>query len=187
MSVPQLAVLLAASACFASYFWGLLRFFRDPGGSRRDTALVKAATTLAVIAHVAAMLFAFDYAAWRFWPAMALYAFSLALFWWAIAVNLARPLSIAFSHDRPEHLVTDGPYAHVRNPLYVSYVLCWIAGMLATGQWPLGPTVVVLGWLYHRAALAEEAKFAASPLAASYAAYASRTGRYLPRWPQRAG
>ena len=181
MTMPQLAVLLAASACFASYAWGLARFFRDPGGSSREIALIKAATSLAVVAHIGTMAFAYDHAAWRFVPALALYAASLALFWWAIAVNLARPLSIAFSQDRPEHLVTAGPYAVMRNPLYVSYALCWIAGVLATGQWMLGLSVVVMGWIYHRAALAEEAKFAASPLAAPYAAYAARTGRYLPR------
>jgi protein-S-isoprenylcysteine O-methyltransferase Ste14 len=185
MTVPQLAALLAASACFASYAWGLVRFFREPGGAARDIWLVKAATALAVVAHIAAILLAFDLALWRFLPAMALYAVSLALYWWSIAVNLRRPLSIAFSGDRPEHLVTAGPYALIRNPLYLSYELCWIAGVLATGQWWLALSVVAMGWIYHRAALAEEAKFAASPLADAYAAYAARTGRYLPRLPGR--
>jgi protein-S-isoprenylcysteine O-methyltransferase Ste14 len=186
MTVPQLAVLLAASACFASYFWGLLRFFRHPGGSRRDIGLIKVATALAVVAHLAAILLAFDLAWWRFTAAIALYTVSLALFWWAIAVNLERPLSIAFSDDRPAHLMTTGPYALTRNPLYVSYMLCWIAGVLATGQWWLAITVLALGWIYHRAALAEEAKFTASPLAGAYAVYAARTGRYLPRLSGRA-
>jgi protein-S-isoprenylcysteine O-methyltransferase Ste14 len=43
-----------------------------------------------------------------------------------------------------------------------------------------------MGWIYRRAAVAEEAKFAASPLAEAYQRYAAATGRFLPRlWPRR--
>lgn len=180
MTVPQLAVLSAAAACFASYGWGLARFFADPGGGP-GTGTVKWATAAAVAAHIAAILFFYDHGALRFAAALAIYALSLSLFWWAIAANRARPLTLAFSPDAPLHLVTAGPYAFIRHPLYVSYALCWIAGTAATGQVLLVPTVLVMGWLYHRAAVKEEGKFAASPLAGEYALYARRTGRYMPR------
>jgi protein-S-isoprenylcysteine O-methyltransferase Ste14 len=180
MTVPQLAVLAAATACFASHLWGLVRFFRQPGGGEGDILLTKAATAFCVLAHFAAILFFYRHGAWRFAAALALYAFSLALFWWCIGVNRGRPLSLAFSADPPRHLVAAGPYALVRHPFYASYLLCWAAGALAAGEPLLIATVLGMGWLYHRAALAEEAKFAASPLAGEYARYAARTKRYVP-------
>ena len=180
MTVPQLAALSAASLCFASYGWGLLRFFAEPGGAP-GTGLVKATTAACIAAHIGALAVFYRHGDARFAAAMALYGLSLWLFWWAVAVNRARPLSLAFSTDAPEHLVTAGPYAHIRHPLYVSYMLCWIAGVLASGWSALLITVLAMGWLYRRAALAEEAKFAASPLASDYARYAARAGRYLPR------
>jgi protein-S-isoprenylcysteine O-methyltransferase Ste14 len=179
MTVPQFAVLAAATTCFASYLWGLARFFRQPGGNR-DVALIKAATALSVLAQYAAILFFYRHGAWRFALGLAFYALSLALFWWCVAVNRAQPLSLAFSPDPPRHLVVAGPYAYVRHPFYASYLLCWIAGTLAAGEPLLIATVLGTGWLYHRAALAEEAKFAASPLAGEYARYARRTRRYVP-------
>lgn len=184
MTVPQLAVLLGAASCFASYGWGLARFFTSPSTERR-TFLVKLGTTLSVIVHIAAIVWFYRHGDARFAAAMAIYALSLWLFWWAVAVNRRRPLSIAYSLDAPQHLMVDGPYALVRHPLYVSYELCWVAGVVATGQWALLATVLGMGWLYHDAARAEEAKFARSGLAGDYARYAARTGRYFPRLPRR--
>jgi protein-S-isoprenylcysteine O-methyltransferase Ste14 len=181
MTVPQLAVLSAATACFVSYGWGLLRFFADPGGGR-GTGTVKGATAASVAAHVAAILFFYEQEAYSLAVSLLLYALSLAMFWWAIAANHSRPLTIAFSPDAPLHLVTAGPYAYIRHPLYVSYMLCWIAGALATGQALLVFTVLLMGALYHRAAAEEERKFAQSALHAEYALYAQRTGRYFPKF-----
>ena len=57
---------------------------------------------------------------------------------------------------------------------------------LASGGGLAAATVAVMGWIYRRAAVAEEAKFAASPLAEAYQRYAAATGRFLPRlWPRR--
>lgn len=186
MTVPQLVALLAACACFASHAWGLARFFWIPAGpGGRGSRIIERATALTMLVHVAALVWSFDYAAWRFGAAMALYALSLAIFWWCVRVNRAQPLSLAFSTDRPGHIVTAGPYARVRHPFYLSYILCWLAGALATGQWWLGLTVLGMAWIYQRAATAEEAKFAASALAEDYRRYAGRAGRFLPRLRRR--
>lgn len=186
MTVAQLAALLAASACFASYGWGLARFFRTPSQDARGHRLITAATAASVLAHYVALAFFYRQGDARFAAAMALYAVSLLLFWWCVAVNRTRPLSLAFSTDRPHHLMAEGPYAVIRHPFYLSYMLCWIAGTLASGCWPLAATIAIMGWIYRRAAVAEEAKFAASPLAEAYRRYAAATGRFLPRlWPRR--
>ncbi|MCC7049838.1 MAG: isoprenylcysteine carboxylmethyltransferase family protein [Alphaproteobacteria bacterium] len=186
MTVAQLAALLAASACFTSYGWGLARFFRTPSKDARGHRLITWATAASVLAHYLALAFFYRGSGARFAAAMALYAVSLLLFWWCVAVNRAQPLSLAFSTDRPHHLITAGPYAVIRHPFYLSYMLCWIAGMVASGRWILAVTVAVMGWIYRRAAIAEEAKFAASPLAEAYRLYAAATGRFLPcLWSRR--
>ena len=180
MNVPQLAALAAATACFASYGWGLARFFRMPGGRNSGHLVIAGATGASIFLHVLALTRFYRHGDARFAAAMALYAVALVVFWWCVGVNRARPCSLAFSGDAPGHIVTSGPYALVRHPFYSSYDLCWVAGLLATGWWPLAGTVVVMQVIYHRAALAEEAKFAASPLGREYAHYAARTGRFLP-------
>ena len=76
----------------------------------------------------------------------------------------------------------------VRHPFYLSYLLCWTAGVLATGRAALAATVAFMGWIYWRAAVKEEAKFAASPLGAEYRRYAARAGRFVPTpWRRRDG
>jgi protein-S-isoprenylcysteine O-methyltransferase Ste14 len=187
MTVPQLAVLLAACACFASYAWGLARFFRRAAADSSNYRLITWATAASVIAQASTILLFYRHGSLRFAGAMALYAVALGMFWWCIRVNRARPLSLAFSTDAPDHLVVAGPYAAVRHPFYVSYLLCWVAGVVATRCLPLLATVALMAWVYHRAALQEEAKFAASPLAEAYARYAATTGRYLPRIAPRRG
>ncbi len=181
MTVPQLLALLAAGSCFASYAWGLKRFFWIPDGAQgRDSRIIERATAVSILVHSVALIWFFDVQPWRYGVAMLLYAVSLAMFWWCVRINRAQPLSLAFSNDRPGHIVTRGPYAWVRHPFYLSYLLCWIAGVLATGQWALLLTVAVMGWIYWSAAVREEAKFAASPLADEYRRYARRAGRFLP-------
>jgi protein-S-isoprenylcysteine O-methyltransferase Ste14 len=90
-----------------------------------------------------------------------------------------------FSGDVPQHLVERGPYRRVRNPFYVSYFLCYLAGLAGTASWPLAVPFVVLLAAFTGAARHEERKFLASPLAAEYRAYMRRAGRFLPRLPGR--
>ncbi len=110
-----------------------------------------------------------------------LYLASFSLFWWAIAINRPRPLSIAFSADTPMRLVSGGPYKFIRHPFYVSYLLAWFAGAIATANWILIATCFVMGVIYVKAALFEEAKFQQSDLSHSYQTYRGETGMFLPR------
>jgi protein-S-isoprenylcysteine O-methyltransferase Ste14 len=98
-----------------------------------------------------------------------------------IVVNHARPLTIAFADDVPMHVVRSGPYRVVRHPFYTSYMLAYLAGLIATASPLLIPVIVCMGTLYTRAASGEEAKFAASALRDEYAVYRHRTGRFTPR------
>lgn len=80
--------------------------------------------------------------------------------------------------EQPQRLVTDGPYAYSRNPMYVSWTLAYIgvAG-LANSTWPLVllPAVVAAT---HRQVRREEQRLAAR-FGIAYEVYADRVSRYI--------
>ena len=92
---------------------------------------------------------------------------------------LGRHYSPCFDSRIPDTIVTVGPYARVRHPIYTAN-LTLIAGLaLCTGSaWMLG-NLVMLAYYYRRSAVAEEAHLrAAHP---DYARVVATTGRFLPR------
>jgi len=106
---------------------------------------------------------------------------SLALYQWAAISIGGRLFSYAGNNDLPQFVHHSGPYAYVRNPFYLSYLLAEIATVV---MWPsvLGGVIVVLATVYFQwLARFEEGKFARSTVAVEYAQYKARTGRLLPR------
>lgn len=97
---------------------------------------------------------------------------------WLIAVAW-RHLHAAAQHDT---LATTGPYAWLRHPQYLGFLLV-MAGWLL--QWPTIPTLVmfpILAYVYARLARAEEREVAAS-FGADWKAYAARVHAYIPHRP----
>lgn len=83
--------------------------------------------------------------------------------------------------DRPQGLVTAGPYARVRHPFYTAFLLALSA--VAVGV-PHVATAVVLAFgfvVLDRTAAREERRLSASVFGAEYRAYKARTGRFRPR------
>jgi protein-S-isoprenylcysteine O-methyltransferase Ste14 len=106
---------------------------------------------------------------------------SLVLFEWARRTVSGRLFSYIFSSDTPEFICMDGPFASIKNPFYSSYLLA----MLSTAvMWPsLFRFGLVLAMIVYftGAAMYEEHKFGRSAVAAEYAAYKARTGRFTPK------
>ena len=73
-----------------------------------------------------------------------------------------------------------GPYRYVRHPFYSSYILGWLAAVIAVPC--LATLVIFLGMttIYWQAASSEERRFLASPLATDYERYRMHTGLFLP-------
>lgn len=112
--------------------------------------------------------------------ALVLFAASVGVWSWALATTRATPPTLAFTGDEPRFLLNAGPYRWMRHPFYSAYLLFW-AGTAAATQDALGwAAVLILGAVYFVADRHEEGKFARSTLAAQYAAYAARTGMFLP-------
>jgi protein-S-isoprenylcysteine O-methyltransferase Ste14 len=176
------ATLIGFVACFASFIWAMTgtTFFTSVDGFRPGARAIQVFGLFFLIAHLVLLLQRTTIDIFSNLVALAVYMIGFWLFWWAIKTNRAKPLSLAFSRDLPEHLVETGPYKYVRHPFYASYMVAWIAGVVATGSPVLIISVLVMSCLYYFAARMEEEKFSHSTLAAQYQAYRKRTGMFLP-------
>jgi protein-S-isoprenylcysteine O-methyltransferase Ste14 len=107
-------------------------------------------------------------------------AASIALVASALAAN-RQPLPQWHQlQDLPPTLATRGPYARIRHPFYLGYLLMFLAAVL------IAPSLGVIGALTYAVvvlnytAAREEHRICASDLGDTYRAYVSRTGRFLP-------
>ena len=84
--------------------------------------------------------------------------------------------------DRLGPLVASGPFALVRNPLYIGNIALW-AGFAVTAQrlW-LAPAVISLLAFEYHAIVRWEEELLAARLGDSYRLYAARVHRWLPSW-----
>lgn len=107
---------------------------------------------------------------------------ALALYEWARRTIRHRGFHIAWSGYVPDALCERGPYAHVRHPIYASYILAFLAMLVALPG--IATVAIFLGnaVLFTHASLSDERAIAMSGLADEYAHYRRRAGRFLPRW-----
>jgi protein-S-isoprenylcysteine O-methyltransferase Ste14 len=89
--------------------------------------------------------------------------------------------------DRLGPLIDSGPFAYVRNPLYLGNIALW-AGFALTARLPwLAPIIVVLlAGAYHAIVRWEEGLLEAR-LGAAYREYAARVPRWVPARPSSSG
>lgn len=116
---------------------------------------------------------------WLRWPAalVALACLGATIKCWARMGNQWR---MAVTHEPGQVLITDGPFARIRHPIYAFSILLMLCTMIAVPTAPM----LVLGVL-HIALMVVKARNEERHLRAShgsaYDAYAARTGRFLPR------
>lgn len=174
------AIISAAGlAIIAQYTWSMRAHFASskmPVGAMALSALVIVSLVI------------YLYLQWMFeQPVLAqiagllLEAASLALFWAAIFASREAKLLLAFDEKHPHGLVSIGPYKIVRHPFYLSYLIFWTGWAVATWHVLAVPALALIFWVYVVAALGEERKFAASPLADAYREYKARVGFLWPK------
>jgi len=81
-------------------------------------------------------------------------------------------------------LITTGPYAYVRNPLYVGNMLMYAGvGVMSLAWWPW-LLLVAVAWFYVQYTLivTREEEYLAERFGDSFAAYCRNVRRFLPRW-----
>jgi protein-S-isoprenylcysteine O-methyltransferase Ste14 len=99
-------------------------------------------------------------------------------------VVLSKAWPVLWAAQREQRLATAGPYARVRHPQYVGFLLI-IAGFLL--QWPTLLTLAmfpILAVAYTRLAISEEREMRAQH-GAVYEEYAAGTPRFVPRHRRR--
>lgn len=92
---------------------------------------------------------------------------------------------VLYHAQRRNRLATTGPYARIRHPQYVGFVLILLGFLL---QWPTLLTLLMFPFLlfmYARLSITEEAEML-KQFGAEYEAYAARTPRFLPTWRKEA-
>jgi protein-S-isoprenylcysteine O-methyltransferase Ste14 len=95
-------------------------------------------------------------------------------------ILLASAWRILYEAQRTHRLATTGPYAYVRHPQYMGFILIMLGFLL---QWPTLPTLVmfpILVVMYVRLARREERE-ALAAFGDAYARYAANTPAFFPR------
>lgn len=178
---PRLGLVLVLGCSFAHFLLAGSRTFRSSGDD--DTAALWAEISF-IWTGAAATIILGLYVPIRLYngiASLAVLVCSLALYEWARHVVWSRNFYVGWSGDVPSAVCEDGPYAYIRHPIYVSYVLAFLAVLIAM---PTIVTVVVFAFnvvLFTHAALSDERSLKSSPLAAEYARYRERTGMFIPR------
>jgi protein-S-isoprenylcysteine O-methyltransferase Ste14 len=185
MSLLQVTVMSLALVCFVTFAASALIVFDRAGAPGPGLVAIAVGAAISATVETLELVACNPHPSWRWIVGGTGFVGSLALFARCIAVNRARPLTLAFAHDLPTHLVDRGPYRTVRHPFYSSYMIAYVSGLIATMNLRLLPLILVMGMLYTRAARKEEAKFLASRLSHRYGLYRQRTGMFIPRLGRR--
>jgi protein-S-isoprenylcysteine O-methyltransferase Ste14 len=82
--------------------------------------------------------------------------------------------------DRLGPLVESGPFAHLRNPLYVGNIALWVGFAITAGLLWLAPNVLVLLGLEYHAIVRWEEHLLESRFGEAYRSYAARVPRWIP-------
>lgn len=116
---------------------------------------------------------------WQSGPGWALVAAGAVLMAWA-AGTMARARTTVIPHEQPSRLVTAGPFAVTRNPIYLADVLVLTGLCLVFGA-PLAALPLAAGFvavISARFIQPEEARLAAA-FPEAFAAYRRRVRRWL--------
>jgi len=107
---------------------------------------------------------------------------SIGLYEWARAAIWGRRFGVALGEHVPEALCQSGPYRYVRHPIYLAYMLAFLAAAVALPHWSTAVLLAANIALFAYAAITDERAIAGSAIAADYASYRDRAGMFWPRF-----
>ena len=122
----------------------------------------------------------FPWAPWEFWVAASVTTAGMLFTVWA-RVHLGRNWSgiVTIKHDH--ELITDGPYAMVRHPIYTGLLVAFIGSAMARGEWRGVLAVLIAWWALWRKLRLEE-RWMAERFGRQYEAYCRRVPALVPFW-----
>jgi protein-S-isoprenylcysteine O-methyltransferase Ste14 len=163
------------------FAWGVWGVFVTRGQPTPALKAIKLGAVFTAAAQVAAIAMAREIHMALGYTGLAMLLASQALFWNCVRANRGRPLSLAYCPDVPDHLNRSGPYSWVRHPFYVSYLVTYFAGWVATTNHWLAIPTLMMSIIFAHAARREESKFLESSLAEQYKQYRADVGMFVPR------
>lgn len=111
------------------------------------------------------------------WVGVASCLAGLGLLLWSL-VSFGKSFRVGIDTRRPDKLVTNGIFAHSRNPIYVAFGLILIGEFLIFSNWILLAYIGAAVWLFHRQVLREE-EYLQKHYGQEYTDYRNRVRRYL--------
>jgi protein-S-isoprenylcysteine O-methyltransferase Ste14 len=115
---------------------------------------------------------------WLRWAGVALGVISLVLYAWSRA-TLGRAWSSHLQTREKHQLVTTGPYAKIRHPIYLSILIFWVSLALVTANLFFFVFLVISG-IDLGLRIPKEEQMLTKTFGEDYKAYVQRTGRLFP-------
>jgi len=197
-SAFRLAFVILLAALFAMRFYFMIKVRRSGGRIMPDESAIKREGgrgffIFRVVAFVALMAFLGMYIAgmawidvfmfmlpdWLRWIGFALGTLSVAFMTWT-QVTLDTQWSAQLQLRDDHHLITTGPYARMRHPLYTSMFGWGAALSLLTANW-IFVAVSVLSIVGLIVRIPKEEQMMIETFGEEYKAYMQRTGRFFPK------
>jgi len=167
------------------------RIMPDEGAIKREggrgVLLIRAIAFFALMAFLVMYFlgakwidaFLFTLPAWLRWAGFGLGLFSVA-FWTWTQIHLDTHWSAQLQLRKEHHLVTSGPYARIRHPLY-SAMFGWAAALgLLTANW-IFIALAALSIAGTVVRVPKEEQMLLEAFGEEYKAYMKRTGRFFPK------
>jgi protein-S-isoprenylcysteine O-methyltransferase Ste14 len=124
-------------------------------------------------------------APWEFWVGAVITAVGLLFTGWA-RIHIGRNWSGTVTIKQEHELISSGPYAIVRHPIYTGLIVAFIGSGLARGEWR-GVLAVIIAWAALWRKLRLEERWMTERFGEQYAAYCRRTPALVPfsKWGNR--
>lgn len=181
--MPNLTVLILSLVCLGVYGFAVPRLFRPSGSGRGLFTRLKLTITLL---FMSLPVFTSVHAVFHRSAvgvqiaAVAMGCCSLALFSWAYRQHGTQMPGRVFSPDVPATIITSGPYARVRHPIYAAYLLFMLGLVVGTQSAVAALLWLLLAATYRHAARQEDALLAGSAHSEFYRRYMRQSGGLLP-------
>lgn len=107
-------------------------------------------------------------------------AFGSVLLFWLAFLTLGANWSLVAQTSDDHQLVTRGPYAWVRNPIYLAMLMMLVAAALALGRTPVLVAAIPLFFIGTLIRVLREERLLRSQFGDAYDAYAAKVSRLLP-------
>jgi protein-S-isoprenylcysteine O-methyltransferase Ste14 len=116
------------------------------------------------------------------WLALPFWGVGLAILFWCAVDFVRKGQGTPLPADAPRHLVVDGLYRYVRNPMYVGVLLFVIGNAIWFGSPLLSLYAAILWVIFHIFVLLYEEQHLRKTFGVEYQQYCQTVPRWIPRF-----